>query len=142
MATGTGDITALVVATFPGSNMLIVLVAGEAHAVLLLDGYIRRETKIHYRWPLLSRPHFPDMSALIQVLLRCGRASHTRPVTGLALQLGERRPLIALLPVFGLEDIEHGVFRVFVMALDAGISAFVREGASPQILHGSRGSGC
>ena len=108
VATGAGDVSTLVSAAFP-ADMLFVLMAGQAHTVLFLDGLIRLETKIQYRWSLLSRPHFADMSALIQCLLHRSGTRHTWSMTGLALQLRKRRTFIAFLTVFGLEDIKHRI---------------------------------
>jgi hypothetical protein len=57
------------------------------------------------------------------------RSRDTGSVTGFALQAGKWRALVALLPVFGFEDIEYRVFVIFVMTLDAGVGAFLGVGA-------------
>lgn len=140
VATGTGNVSVLMATAFP-CNMLVVMMAGQTHAVLLLDGFIRLEAKIQYWWPLLSRSNSADMPPPVQGLLHRRRTGHTRPMTGLALQLGKGRTLIALLAVFGLEDIEHRIVGIFIMTFDAGIGAFFCEGSLLHIFHGGGISG-
>ena len=141
VATGTGDVTVLMATAFPG-DMLVIMMAGQAHAVLLLDRFIRLESKIQYRWPRFPRPDSADMPPSIQCLLHGSRASHTRPVTGFALQLRKWRTLITLLAVLGLENIEYRVVCIFIMTFDAGVGAFFSKDAILHIFYGSRHPGC
>ena len=140
VTTGTGDIRTLVGAAFP-ADMLFVLMTGQAHAVLLFDRFIRLEPKIQYWRSLFSPSDLADMSSPIQGLLHHRRPGHTWSMTGLALQLRKRRTLIAFLTVFGLEDIKHRIVRIFIMSFDAGVSAFLGEGARLHVFSGSRRSG-
>ena len=52
---------------------------------------------------------------------------NTRAMAGFTLQPGKGRAFIALLAMLGFEDIEDGVFFIFVMTFDAGVGAFVGE---------------
>ena len=141
VATGTGDISVLMATAFP-VDMLIVMMAGEAHAVLFLDRFIRLESKIQYRWSLFSPPDSTDMPTPVQGLLHRRRASHARAVTGFALQLRKWRTFIALLTVLGFENIEYRIVRIFIMTFDTGVSAFFSKDARLHIFHGSRHPGC
>lgn len=140
VTTGTGDICVLMTTTFP-ADMLIIMVAGEAHTILFLNWLIRLEAKIQYRWAFLTRPHSADMASPVQRFLHRRRTGHTWAVASFALQLGKRRALIPLLTVFGFKNIEHRVIGIFVMTFDAGVRAFVSEFTLEHVFHGCRWSG-
>jgi len=140
VATGTGYVSVFMTTAFP-VDMLIIMMAGQAHAVLLLDWFIRLETKIQYWRSLLSRPDFANMAPLIQGLLHRRRTGHTRAVAGFTLQLGKGRTFIALLSMFGFENIEDRIICIFIMTFDTGVGAFICEDSLLHIFHGGRRAG-
>ena len=126
VTTGTGNISILMGTAFP-TDMLIVMMACQAHAVLLFDRFIRLESKIQYRGTLLTRSDSANMATPFQRLFHRSRTGYAWSMTGFTLELGKRRTFVPWLAVFGFENIEHWIIGIFIMTFDAGVSAFFRK---------------
>ena len=122
-----GNIAALVFTALP-ADMFLAVMAIDTHAVLLIYRCIRVGAEAQYRWTILARANLASMSTFFDQFLYGFRAGDTWPVAGLALQAGKWRALVALLAMFGFENVEYRVFVVFVVAFDTGIGAFFAVG--------------
>jgi len=132
VAVGTGYLGGLVWTSLP-PDVVVILMAFETHAVLRLHRLVRFVAEIQDGRTLFTRLHLADVGACLLGCLHERHALDARPMTGFALQSGERRALISPHRMFGLEDVEDRILRILVVTLDTGV------GASLRILDGADG---
>jgi len=122
VAIGTGEAVDLVCTALPG-DVAATRVALETHGILDCRGLVRLGTEIQDGGALFSGSDLADVSARLQGFFHEHGTPDTRSMAGLALQSGKRHTRIALHGMFGLEDVENGVFFILVVALDTGVGA-------------------